>query len=146
MGSAWGSKWPCLNEIIHSRKTLQQFCNNNKWILNKLVKPDKYYQMLASLKYFICPIGNGLQSPKIFEALLCKTVPIMEDIPVSRQIKQFGFPIMIVNSWKDITQETLIKKYNEEFINIMWDEIHYKLSNNGMKEHLINVNNLVQTK
>lgn len=72
----FGSKWPSLNKLIEERKNLINFCENNSWITKSTWHPLMYYDKLSEYKYFICPLGNGIQAPKIYECLLVQTIPV----------------------------------------------------------------------
>ena len=61
----------------------------------------------------LCPLGNGVQSPKIIEAILNCCIPIMTDNVTSRSLKKKGFPILIVNEWFEITEKKLNENYDQ---------------------------------
>ena len=47
-----------------------------KWLNRSEYDMLDYWHELSKYKYSICPPGNGVQTPKIFEAILVHTVPV----------------------------------------------------------------------
>ena len=135
---AYGNKWPTLNKTIDERQNLIIFCDKHKWIRKNKWKPLKYYKNLSKYKYFICPIGTGIQCPKIFECLLVKTIPVVLNHPVFRDIKSYGFPILIIEYFEQLNPMFLNIKYNSEYKNINWKKIIYKLTIKGFIEEILN--------
>ena len=131
VAAAWGSKWKFLDKTKY-RKGLIRFCQNKDWLVRSNWAPTEYYEKLSEYKYFICATGAGIQAPKIFEALLTKTVPIVENIPAFVDLKSYGYPILIVNSWNELNPEMLEETYKTNFENVDWNKVHYSLTNEGM--------------
>lgn len=74
---------------------------------------NAYFAGLAKHKFAISPSGNGLDTHRTYEALICKTIPIVQ---YSKEImeKYQGLPILATKKdYKDITAECLEKKYEE---------------------------------
>ena len=57
------------------------------------------------------PTGNGIQAPKIFEALLVKTIPIVENELAFYQLKELGLPIIIVDNWLNLNPDFITEQY-----------------------------------
>lgn len=136
---AYGNKWPILNKTINERKKLINFCNKHKWISKSEWEPVNYYKNLAKYKFFICPLGNGIQAPKIFECLLVKTVPVVLNHPAFLDIKNYGFPILIIENFNQLNPEFLNDKYNSVYKNIDWDNIKYMLTTKGFIENILKI-------
>jgi hypothetical protein len=73
-------------------------------ILDRVVERDEYYDVMTDSMFAPCPMGNvNIESFRLYEALECGTVPIVE--------KRLGFdyyrkllgdhPIPTVSSWSD---------------------------------------------
>lgn len=136
---AYGNKWPLLNKIIKDRQELIIFCDRHKWLTKSEWIPLKYYKELSKYKYFICPIGNGIQAPKMFECLLVRTIPVVINHPAFRDIKSYGFPILIIDCLEQLNPLFLKKKYNTEYKNVNWDKIIYKLTTKGFIELILDI-------
>jgi hypothetical protein len=123
----WASK------AVGSRARLGQFINDHRnadWFDNKSWGPAEYYHGLSQYKFSACPTGNGIQAPKIFEALLTRTIPVVEDELVHRQLIKFGLPLVIVRDWKDMSVEYLSMIYNT--MKVDWTYVIYLCSSQGV--------------
>lgn len=77
--------------------------------------PFETYLQHTSESYFsICPLGNGIDSHRIWESLYLRTVPIVEDTYNIRYLKQsLNLPIIIIKKWNELTNLDLnIELYN----------------------------------
>ncbi len=70
-----------------------------------------YLQDLASSKFVLSPTGKGLDCYRTWEALLMGSIPIVKRSTIDSLFK--GLPVVIVNDWKEVTEEFLEKKYKE---------------------------------
>jgi hypothetical protein len=69
-------------------------------------------------KFVLCPVGNGLDTHRIWETLYMKSIPIvLKDIYIEEHT---DLPILMLNSWEEINEEFLNKKY-EEFMSGDWN-------------------------
>jgi len=108
--AAWGKWWPLLDEIP-SRKELADFVNKTYWIHHMDVEKDKWWQTLSTYKFMFCPTGAGIQSPKFVEAILCLTVPIVQNDTAYFDLYQQGFPIIVVDTWEELEPRKLEKAW-----------------------------------
>ena len=121
IGSAFGSKWPHLNNIIQDRVLLTDFTQNSNFIDNMFCDPLNYYERLCDYKFFACPLGNGIQTPKICESIMCETVPVVTDHIAHRELRDiYGLPLLIVDNWVDLTEESLNQSYNDKYKHMDW--------------------------
>ena len=119
VGSAFGSKWPHLTDRIKDRATLQAFTRDNDFVDDMFCKPTEYYENLCDYRFFACPLGAGIQTPKICESIMCETVPVVTDHVAHRELRDiYGLPLLIVNEWEDLT---------EQFLNDQWDSVYSKI-------------------
>ena len=81
---------------------------------NKRIKPADYFQELSKYRFLVAPRGNGIWSPKFLEAILVLTIPITIGYQNFLDVKNYGYPIVTVESWEEITKENL---------DIWWQEI-----------------------
>ena len=63
-------------------------------------------------KFVLCPVGNGLDSHRIWETLY------LDSIPITRRNVNYSFyedklPILMIDEWEEITKEFLEEKYLE---------------------------------
>ena len=71
-----------------------------------------YIQSLCVAKFAPSPEGNGIDCHRHWEALYCKSIPIIED---NEKIKSKfkGLPVIYTKDYSDITPDYLNKKYEE---------------------------------
>jgi hypothetical protein len=125
IGSAFGYRYSHLNETIDQRYTLSKFLDKNRpsYIDIFSCPPEDYYKKLSQYKFFICPIGNGIQTPKLQESLLTYTIPVVKKHVVYEDLVEWGLPLLVVNNWADITEKLLNDYYDEVYPTVDWDAV-----------------------
>jgi hypothetical protein len=108
--AAWGKVWPHLDEM-KSRKEAYDFVNSVAWVERKSVDLGIWWRTLKLYKFMLCPTGNGIQSPKYVEAFLTLTIPVVQNESAYFDLKQQGFPFLIVDSWNEITPDFLERQW-----------------------------------
>jgi hypothetical protein len=73
---------------------------------------EEYMESLTRHKFIFCPEGSGIDTFRIWEALSVGCIPILERSYFSHYFGQL-LPILVVNDFLDVTQELLIKAYEE---------------------------------
>jgi hypothetical protein len=90
----------------------------------KRVEPAKMSQITKRFKFVFCPRGNGFDSHRFWETLYRGRYPIVEDSPWSRNMKNLGFPIVVVSNILDVTPHQLKELHSIFSANI--DPTKYK--------------------
>ena len=137
--AAWGRFSPYLDDRLAARQSLVEFVNSSSWVYRSRWSPFMYWRELLKYKFSLSPEGNGVQSPKLFESMLVQTIPVSNRNPAAVDLQKMGFPIVIVDSWNEVTQEFLNKKYDEMEPLISWDKIRHMISIAGVM-NLITLN------
>jgi hypothetical protein len=124
------------DRAIASRTRLSKFTENNdaSWFDVKNWSPREYYEGVSQYKFATCPTGNGIQAPKIFEAIMVRTIPIVEYELAFAQLKELGIPLLIIDNWDDLSPEFLEQKYID--MDVDWNAALYLCSTPGVA-HLI---------
>jgi len=123
IASAFGSVWPQLVKTIRDRANLKKFTNNSKFVADMRCSPYEYFERLCDYKFFAAPIGNGLQTPKLCECILCETVPVVTNCLIHRELRDtYKLPLLIVDHWTDITEKFLNDQWDSVYSKINWDE------------------------
>ena len=73
----------------------------------RMVAFDRYFDELAQHRFLLAPRGAAVLSPKFAEALLVMTIPITKRHAAFEDLRDYGFPLVVVDDWTDITQERL---------------------------------------
>uniref|UniRef100_A0A7S3K1H8 Exostosin GT47 domain-containing protein n=1 Tax=Aureoumbra lagunensis TaxID=44058 RepID=A0A7S3K1H8_9STRA len=131
----WRDKLPIVQACFSSsypdrlaaKKFIQQECNGIcKWCDDPLPKnfttqnsaqffPSanphinqlRYWREVSRYQFALSPYGNGKECGRSFELLALSTVPIMHAYPGLNQMAYEGLPVIIVNSWSEITPSNL---------------------------------------
>ena len=80
------------------------------------LSPIAYYKKLQSYKFVAAPRGNGVDTHRVWEALLFGVIPIVRRNPVVEHFQKMGLPVLIIDTWDEIkkmTPEYLSKYYQE---------------------------------
>lgn len=86
---------------------------------------ETYLEHTAEAYFSICPLGNGIDSHRIWESLYLKTVPIAEQTyNISYLKRKYNLPIVLINDWSDIsnldlnsnTYINLISNFNPDIL------------------------------
>ena len=123
IGSAFGSKWPENIKRIKDRVLLTNFTQSSPFMDNMFCDPLDYFERLSDYKFFACPLGKGIQTPKICESILCETVPVVTNHIAHRELRDiYDLPLLIVDKWEDLTEELLNEAYESKFKHIDWQK------------------------
>jgi len=132
--AAWGEIWKHLDDLLEDRKNLIRFVENCDWISRESLKANRYWERLAESEFLIAPAGNGIQAPKLAEAWLMHTVPIVTSNPCFRDLHSAGYPLLILNTWEDLTPSAL-KEYQTNYLpQIHWEKIEHMLTLNYFED------------
>ncbi|MFW6281315.1 MAG: hypothetical protein ACOC1O_00795 [bacterium] len=68
----------------------------------------EYYEQLAKYKYVVCPIGNGIDTHRLWETLYVGSIPITIDSIIYRD---YNLPIIRLKQWTDLNSK-LLEEFN----------------------------------
>lgn len=120
-----------------SNNTKKIFCEDRTAIWHKLQTNDcveffdnkmprrKLWMKKSAYAFSICPPGNGLDTHRVWEDLILGVIPIVKTSALDSLYNQF--PIVIINDWNMINQESLEKWYDEKFLLFNNKEIKKRL-------------------
>jgi hypothetical protein len=69
-----------------------------------MVTAKEHVERLAKYKYCLCPEGNGVDTHRLWEALLLGSVPIVKNTAFTRVIQHYTrgeIPMIVMDSWWD---------------------------------------------
>lgn len=118
--AAWGAWWPGLDGLIPDRAKARQFAESSSLVTHEQMASTDWFEALSTFDFMLCPLGNGVQAPKMVEALLMGCIPITTAHPTFVELQRRGMPILIVSEWPDITEETLRREYPALFARV-WE-------------------------
>merc|ERR1712157_693929 len=75
----------------------------------RTIPPASWIVELTKYRFLLSPMGDEIQSPKMTEALLVLTVPIVQRGPYTTHddLVQLGWPIVVVDEWREVTSTNL---------------------------------------
>jgi hypothetical protein len=84
-----------------------------------------YLNDMIDHKFCLCPRGNGIDTHRLWEALYCRTVPVVKYEHAHRNF--LDLPILFVDDWNQVTEEYLHTQY-EQMLHREWDYSKLKAS------------------
>jgi hypothetical protein len=76
-----------------SRERILSALQNNGYAGSELPLPD-YYLSIASSRFTVCPLGNGPDTHRLWEALYLGSVPLAEFIPAIDSFSTFQYILL----------------------------------------------------
>jgi hypothetical protein len=61
---------------------------------------SEYYEDLCRSKYVLCPEGTGIDTHRVYEAILCGATPVVLRNPLAEFYSKY--PVKIIGSWSDV--------------------------------------------
>ncbi len=71
---------------------------------------EKFANEVKAHKFVLCPVGNGLESHRLWETLYLGSFPITRR-NINYSFYEDKLPILMVDDWSEITEEFLQEKY-----------------------------------
>mmetsp|Transcript_6867 Transcript_6867/g.25321 ORF Transcript_6867/g.25321 Transcript_6867/m.25321 type:complete len:422 (-) Transcript_6867:127-1392(-) len=112
---AWGKRG---SRTSHTKDALEleafidrQLRTKHYYIHRRMIGVQDYFSELSKYKFMVAPRGNGFQSPKFLEAVLVLTIPVTIRYPCFEDLERYGFPIVLVDSWSELSYQFLFKEW-----------------------------------
>jgi len=104
-----------MNFVIVTNASKRNECINVfeqcDWVTKKTnVSIESFYTDLKQSKYSLSPEGTGIDCHRIYESLYYDTIPILKTSLMDHFYKTL--PVIIVNSWEEVTEKFLINNYD----------------------------------
>lgn len=120
------------NFILNKNKKSRLECLNSfigkSWIYkDQLISFEEYLKKICRSKYILAPEGKTFDTHRIYIALFFNTIPIVK----KTEMNDFylSLPVILVNSWNDVTYEFLENNYNIFYENfIEWKHQNHEWS------------------
>jgi hypothetical protein len=71
------------------------------------LRQDDYWAIHDDFAFELSPRGNGLDCFRTWECLVLETIPIVKTSPLDALYRQEGFPVVIVESFREVTAVNL---------------------------------------
>jgi len=103
-----------VNTNPEERQWIYDYFSDKEWCTIKTpnLSLEEYKIDLDDHKFMLCPNGNGIDTHRLWECLYHKgIIPVIES-HVNYKMCEL-YPVLIVHSFKDLTEEFLKQKYHE---------------------------------
>lgn len=123
--AAWGRVYGSLDHTVQSRSDLINFLESNvEWVTRSNWSYQEYWENLGNYKFMFVPEGNGVQTPKMYECWLVRTIPITISNFATRDLQRMGYPFVLVDAWSDISSPAQLEAlYHEMSQTVDWSEV-----------------------
>ena len=104
------------------REEFYQFLKDNDDFTKKYYKMKTdmptYFKQMSEVYFTACPMGNGFDTHRFWEALMLKTVPILKKHTFNEALRDYfpNLPFIEIESWDDLpalVDSLTVEKYNE---------------------------------
>lgn len=89
----------------HRQLCYDSLINKIKWL--DCINPIDNLARLSRYKFCICPIGNGADTHRLWEALYLKVVPIVINNEFTQVLISYNIPLVILEKWEDLQENAL---------------------------------------
>ena len=80
-----------------------------------------FYKKIKDYRATVCPIGNGLDTHRVYETLYCNRIPITFSKVLYDKL-YYQYPVVLLESINDLTNYKLLDKLITEQENKVWDK------------------------
>lgn len=116
-------------------KILKVMDKNDLTLFFRRTTHKEYLKQLAQCKVSLCPEGNGVDTHRIWESLLVKTLPILLKTEFSLNLKTINVPMYLVDDWNEVNELTenqisdIYKNYAKSLneTNLIYSEYWHKI-------------------
>ena len=103
-----------MNFSIQTNVSIRTECFNvfqrYSWVTKEQsIPPEEFYKQLARSNYVLSPEGTGIDCHRIYESLYLDAIPLVKTSKLDAFYEKL--PVVIVQSWEDITEQFLLENY-----------------------------------
>jgi len=103
---------------------LNTFINENWVTKNSRLSINLFYLDIKKSKYVLSPEGDGIDCHRIYECIYFDTIPILKTSLMDKFYETL--PVIIVNSWEEITYDYLLDNYQACYNKLInWKKKNY---------------------
>ena len=77
------------------------------YFIERRLPQAEYWRLHDEFAFEVSPRGNGLDCFRTWECLLLNTIPIVKTSPLDTLYRQEGYPVAIVESFREISTDNL---------------------------------------
>lgn len=99
----------CVTNSDKRNKCARVFESDPRVVERQGVSVEEYYTDLCRSKFVLCPEGNGIDTHRVYESLLCGATPVVLRNSLSHLYEKL--PVCIVDKWTDIFSVPIGKSF-----------------------------------
>ena len=80
-----------------------------------------FYNKILEYQSVVCPVGNGIDTHRVYETLYLNRIPITFNKTIYDKL-YFNFPVILLDSYNDLRNQTLIEEKIKELSNKTFDK------------------------
>ena len=108
-----------MNFAIHTNKEKRTICYNTfkgaEWVTKEEnITKEKFMERILESKYVLSPEGTGIDCHRIYESIICGTIPIILKSGTVMDKFYEKLPVLLIDDWSIITKEYLENENNYE--------------------------------
>ena len=110
------------NMTNNTRLSCKEILESKGLQFTEPIEFGEYIRILCNTKFIICPVGNGIDTHRFWEALYSGCIPIVLKNPLTEKLAK-NYPVIILNSWEELDVKQLESlqlniSYIREFLKI----------------------------
>ncbi len=103
--------------------------------IQKRLKQAEFWRVHDEFAFEVSPRGKGLDCFRTWECLFLDTIPIVKTSPLDVLYRQEEFPVVVVNSFREVTTDNL-RRWKAELEGRFTDQMRRKLTNDYWLERI----------
>jgi len=135
VAAAWGKVSKI--DSFYPRRLFSAYMRTVKWVNRSMWSHEEYWFQLSQFKFFLAPAGLGVQAPKFAECWMVGTVPVTIRMPAFEDLRDMGFPIVIIDKWTDLSVKFLNAWYYSNYSKIDWKHVRDMLTHDSVMHMLL---------
>ena len=127
-----------LGYVNQDRKDILNDISNNKNITKcqGFIPRNELWKTFCQYKFIICPVGNGLDTHRLWEALYLGCIAIVQSCSLDHMME--GFPVVIIEDFNNITSEDLDTWYKKYYHLTQDKEVRKKYESKYWTDKILN--------
>jgi len=105
------------------------------YVIEKRLRQEEYWRVHDDFAFEVSPRGKGLDCFRTWECLFLGTIPIVKTSPLDALYRQEQFPVVIVESYEEITSANL-RRWKTQLEGCFTPELIRRLSNDYWLERI----------
>lgn len=103
--------------MTQRNQCIETYKNDPRVVVKQNRTVPEYYDDLCRSKYVLCPEGTGIDTHRVYESILCGTIPVVLRNSLAHLYEKL--PVCILDKWTDDLYEPCVDTYSfniESFI------------------------------